>query len=134
MKLSTPISKDKVRFVCVSDTHCCLGKVLNKIPPGDVLLHAGDFSNRGRVIEVETFNEDLGKLPHTFKVVIAGNHEMTFDSKTVTSSPLREEHRKRGIRHMYQLITNAIYLQDSDSIALWHQDIRFSLVSCRDFI
>jgi predicted phosphohydrolase len=42
------------------------------VPPGDVLLHAGDFSMTGNLEPVRKFNEWLGKLPHTTKIVIAG--------------------------------------------------------------
>lgn len=37
----TPKSDKYVRFVCISDTHDRLGEVLNRIPAGDVLIHAG---------------------------------------------------------------------------------------------
>ena len=33
----------------------------------------------GHISEVQQFNAWLGKLPHKHKVVIAGNHELTFD-------------------------------------------------------
>ena len=87
-------------------------KMLEPVPEGDILIHAGDFTNYGRREEAEKFNTWLGTLPHrwwswgwrwgtwrgtlphslfwwyqsnhhwTFyrhKIVIAGNHEITFD-------------------------------------------------------
>ena len=103
--------EEQIRIVCISDTHC---QVFNAIshqdmniphqaqtmlepgPPGDILIHAGDFTNYGRKKEVEKFNEWLGSLPHRWsrhneptltlnsrhKIVIAGNHEITFDRKS----------------------------------------------------
>ncbi len=56
----TPISEDKVRFVCVSDTHNQTDRL--EVPPGDVLLHAGDFTMTGQMKEVEHFNDWLGIL------------------------------------------------------------------------
>jgi hypothetical protein len=55
-----------------------------EIPAGDVLLHAGDFSNIGSVDDVKKFFEHLKSLNNkfTYKVVIAGNHELTFDNKS----------------------------------------------------
>ena len=44
-----------------------------------MLLHAGDFTRRGWPDEVEHFKKFLDSLPHEYKVVIAGNHELTFD-------------------------------------------------------
>lgn len=52
-----------------------------EIPKGDVLIHAGDFTSLGSVEKVKEFSEFLYKLndKFKFKVVIAGNHELTFD-------------------------------------------------------
>ena len=62
MSLDTPIFEDKVRFVCMSDTHCKEVQLSERIPPGDVYLHAGDFSNIGLPKEVENFNHFLGEF------------------------------------------------------------------------
>ena len=51
------------------------------IPEGDVLIHAGDFTRCGHLQEVKEFNTWLGTLPHKHKIVIAGNHELSFDQK-----------------------------------------------------
>ena len=55
----TPIRDDAVRFVCVSDTHNRTDRL--RVPPGDVFLHAGDFTMTGQMREVEHFNTWLGK-------------------------------------------------------------------------
>lgn len=54
--------KDKVRFVCISDTHSGLERVRDPyfLPAGDVLLHAGDFTEGGTVTEIKEFNDYLG--------------------------------------------------------------------------
>ena len=52
------------------------------VPDGDVLLHGGDFTKRGTRKEVQHFNKFLGSLPHKHKIVIAGNHEVTFDTES----------------------------------------------------
>jgi hypothetical protein len=43
------------------------------------LLLAGDFSYTGTINEVEAFAKWFGALPHAHKVIIAGNHEVTFE-------------------------------------------------------
>ena len=59
--------------MCISDTHSQIGRMKHPIPPGDVLIHAGDFSVRGKLDEVQKFNNFLGSLNHfKHKVVIAG--------------------------------------------------------------
>ncbi|XP_068212745.1 metallophosphoesterase MPPED2 isoform X2 [Palaemon carinicauda] len=74
-----PITSDKVRFVCMSDTHSKTDELKHSVPPGDVFLHAGDFTRKGTVEEAQKFNEWLGTLPHRYKIVIAGNHELLLD-------------------------------------------------------
>lgn len=66
-----------MRLVLISDTHN--EHDLIDIPDGDILIHAGDFTERGSIEEVEVFNEFLGSLPHKHKLVIAGNHEFAFE-------------------------------------------------------
>ena len=65
-----------VRFVAISDTHGKHG-ALGLLPLGDVLVHAGDFTERGDLAEVDAFCEWLSQQPHARKVVIAGNHDLT---------------------------------------------------------
>eukprot|EP00658_Telonema_sp_P-2_P047691 TRINITY_DN36298_c0_g1_i2.p1 TRINITY_DN36298_c0_g1~~TRINITY_DN36298_c0_g1_i2.p1 ORF type:complete len:374 (-),score=77.70 TRINITY_DN36298_c0_g1_i2:62-1183(-) len=69
-----------VRFVCISDTHTHHAD-LGELPEGDVLLHCGDFSMGGKMEEVMNFNQWIGAQPHRTKIVIAGNHELSFDSR-----------------------------------------------------
>jgi len=57
--------------VCVSDTHNRTDGL--SVPPGDVLVHAGDFSMTGAADEVAHFNAWLGTLPHPHKVGTAVN-------------------------------------------------------------
>jgi len=67
------------RFACFSDTHGKHGKIPQAhLPEVDVLLHAGDFSNTGEIEQVRSFAEWLRGYPAKHKVVIAGNHDVTF--------------------------------------------------------
>ncbi|CAG5127499.1 unnamed protein product, partial [Candidula unifasciata] len=56
----TPVSEDKIRFVCLSDTHGMVEKLENFVPPGDVLLHAGDITRLGFPSKLQEFNDFLG--------------------------------------------------------------------------
>ena len=55
------------RFVCISDTH---SRKFKHIPPGDVLLHAGDLSSWGMYKQLETTINWLKELPHELKVYV----------------------------------------------------------------
>jgi Icc-related predicted phosphoesterase len=95
----------KVRIVAISDTHGQHRKLW--IPPGDILVHAGDITWNGDPAEVKDFNAYLGRLPHRHKVVIAGNHDFCFENDPDTTRAL---------------LTNCIYLQD-ESVVL--EGLRF---------
>ncbi len=63
-----------MRIVALSDTHNQHWKI--SVPDGDILIHAGDFSFYGAQHEINNFNEWLGTLPHQYKVLVPGNHEV----------------------------------------------------------
>lgn len=67
----------QMRLVAISDTHGHHRKL--KLPSGDVLVHAGDFSNRGTYPELEEFIGWLAEQPHKYKVFIAGNHDLCLE-------------------------------------------------------
>ena len=56
-----------MRIVCISDTHSRHDQV--EVPPGDVLVHAGDSTMAGRVEEITKFNHWLVGLPHPYKIL-----------------------------------------------------------------
>ncbi len=62
-----------MRIVCISDTHGQHGNLT--VPPGDLVLHAGDFTKRGTQLEVREFLHWFARLPHRHKVFIGGNHD-----------------------------------------------------------
>ena len=67
-----------VTCVCISDTHNQHWK-LPALPPGDILLHAGNFTCGGSQKEILDFNCWLGQQKHTYKIVIPGNHDLGFE-------------------------------------------------------
>uniref|UniRef100_A0A914RTF4 Calcineurin-like phosphoesterase domain-containing protein n=1 Tax=Parascaris equorum TaxID=6256 RepID=A0A914RTF4_PAREQ len=50
-----------------------------KFPKRGKKIFSGDFTNYGDVGEVIKFNAEIGKLPHKYKIVVAGNHEIGFE-------------------------------------------------------
>ena len=66
-----------LKIVIISDTHGLHERV--SIPDGDILVHAGDLTNKGELADVARFNEFLGRLSHPHKIVIAGNHDFAFE-------------------------------------------------------
>jgi Icc-related predicted phosphoesterase len=85
-----------ITIVAISDTHARHQEL--EVPAGDILVHAGDVTNMGELEDVTAFNSWLGSLPHTHKIVIAGNHDFCFERSREASEPL---------------LTNCTYLHDS---------------------
>ncbi|RJE21105.1 Calcineurin-like phosphoesterase [Aspergillus sclerotialis] len=73
-------SLSPIRIICISDTH-------NKtppLPPGDILVHAGDLTVHGTFDEVQAQLRWLSSQPHSHKIVIAGNHDILLDEASDT--------------------------------------------------
>jgi len=78
-----------MKIVLISDTHGRHDHLTSKgmgniLPEGDLLIHAGDFSNLGQKGEVEDFFDWCKTIAPRYKhgiVVIAGNHDKCFDPK-----------------------------------------------------
>ena len=87
-----------MRLVLISDTHCRHGEL--ELPHGDVLIHAGDFSNAGTMSEVDDFARWLHTQPHAHKVIVAGNHDRVFES-----DPLVAQQRLVGVTYLQDAST-----------------------------
>jgi Icc-related predicted phosphoesterase len=66
-----------MRIVFASDTHSLHDRLL--VPDGDVFVHCGDFTMNGELPDVAEFGRWVGSLPHPHKVVVAGNHDRSFE-------------------------------------------------------
>ncbi|RXM31733.1 Metallophosphoesterase MPPED2 [Acipenser ruthenus] len=116
----TPKPAGHTRFVCVSDTHSRTDGI--QMPYGDVLLHTGDLTELGLPSEVKKFNDWLGSLPYEFKIVIAGNHELTFDKEFMSELVKQDYYRFPSVSklkpedfdNVQSLLSNCLYLQDSE--------------------
>ncbi len=60
----------------LSDTHNNLPDIAS-LPAGDILIHTGDFSNRGYEGEIISFNNWLeqASAKYQYRIVILGNHD-----------------------------------------------------------
>ena len=90
-----------MKIVVLGDTHNRHDQI--EVPDGDLLIHAGDFTLRGNLVEVTKFLDWFENQPHQFKVFIAGNHDFLFEDQPGIARGLVEG------RNFY-------YLQDSSVI------------------
>ena len=65
-----------MRITFISDTHAKHNQVTSSLPGGDVLIHAGDISNKGYRTEIQDFIKWFSTIEnYTHKIFIAGNHD-----------------------------------------------------------
>jgi Icc-related predicted phosphoesterase len=72
-------STSPISVVCVSDTH----NTQIKLPPGDILIHAGDLTQSGSLAELSRALDWLRSQPHDHKIVIGGNHDLLLDANVL---------------------------------------------------
>ena len=66
-----------MRIVCIADTHEKHRQV--KLPKGDVLIHAGDFTWAGDPDPTLDFLDWFEAQPFANKIFVSGNHDFYFD-------------------------------------------------------
>jgi Icc-related predicted phosphoesterase len=75
-----------LRIVLISDTHGFHDRIT--VPDGDVLIHAGDATERGSIWEVSIFAQWFGALPHRHKIFVAGNHDLLYERRPALANAL----------------------------------------------
>jgi len=112
---SVPQPPNTTRFVVTSDTHT-FHDFLGSVPTGDVLIHCGDFTFKGLPKEVESFANWIEGQSHTTKIVVAGNHDLTFDQESYDILSQRFRHPQKydceAIKGYLQ--KRCIYLEDEE--------------------
>ncbi|KAL6718336.1 hypothetical protein ACLMJK_004425 [Lecanora helva] len=83
-----PHPSSSIRLVCISDTHT---QKPASLPPGDVLIHAGDLSNDGSVAEIQDQVNWLSSLPYKHILVVCGNHDSYFDPRSRRKDDINKE-------------------------------------------
>jgi predicted phosphohydrolase len=86
-----------MRIVAVADTHTFEAD-LGTIPDGDIFVHAGDLLRGGTLGELGPVAAWIRRLPHRYKVVVAGNHDWCFLNDREAAC---------------DLLGDAVYLEDS---------------------
>ena len=92
-----------MQIVAISDTHENFYSP-ESMPPGDVLIHAGDFTNIGSISAIRRFAVWLDTISSKYNkiLVIAGNHDVSFE---------RNSREAKWTLHNYGP-ANLCYLQD----------------------
>jgi Icc-related predicted phosphoesterase len=93
-----------MKVTCISDTHSLHSiNVSDNLTGGDLLIHAGDVSNRGTESDIIDFCEWFNSIDsYQYKVFIAGNHDFLFEVD------------KDRIKSILKRYDNIIYLLDEE--------------------
>ena len=78
-----------MKIIHLSDTHNRHKEL--QLEEGDVIIHSGDATNMGSISEVTEFLTWYGKLSHTYKLFIAGNHDWLFEKEPTLAMELCKE-------------------------------------------
>lgn len=101
-----------MKIVLISDTHTKHKEI--QVPDGDMIILSGDLSFNGRDHEILDFLKWYSELPHKYKIMIPGNHDFGFETKSLWCNEVAT-------------LRNIIYLNDSgvtiEGINIWGSPI-----------
>lgn len=63
------------KAVAITDTHNRHEALDGRLPEGDLIIHAGDATNKGKFDELIPFLDWFGNLPYQHKIYVPGNHD-----------------------------------------------------------
>ena len=104
-----------MKIVCISDLHGHHRKMINPLPPGDVLICAGDCTNVGKESQLVEFIKWFRELEgYQHKIFIAGNHDFGLEK-------LYFPHHKDDLNFLQYSLSvlkdnNTVYLMDEEYI------------------
>ena len=84
-------TSQKLRTICISDTHNASPGQGYTLPPGDLLIHAGDLTNNGQPSEIHKALSWIREADYEHKIVVAGNHDRCLDSRQASANPQSNE-------------------------------------------
>lgn len=105
-----------MKLVCLSDTHNLHSFV--QVPNGDVVIHAGDWTGTGTEKQVIGFTRWFASLPHKHKILIAGNHEITFDEDFYDKNWTRFHKAKSLAIKSYVLRESSIHYLENQALTI----------------
>lgn len=103
--------KTLVRILFISDTHTMHEGLVNKfrLPPADIIVHAGDITGHGSEKAIRKFLKWYGKLDYKYKIFIAGNHDWMFERNGMRARGLVKEYENKYCVEGSRII----YLEDT---------------------
>lgn len=112
-----------MRIVCISDTHSLHKLMEHELPKGDVLIHAGDISNRGGEVDVTNFIYWFQNIQgYDTKIFISGNHDYCFEK-------VNEPHHKGD----YDWLKNLMAPENLAQSDVYYLEDNFMIIETPEF-
>ena len=122
------VRRNILKIVVISDTHS--GHHQLQLPPGDILIHCGDFSNSRMNLNVREYTDFLTwftSQEHKTKILIAGNRDDFMHTEVCHKYRSRSMEEIEKVQAMFTKNKDIIYLcdssyqhnQDGVSITIW---------------
>jgi len=91
-----------MKITFISDTHglhkhYTSNAYGNLLGSGDILVHAGDVSNVGKIDEIIDFLNWFSDVDYTHKVFVAGNHDWGFESMT----DIEQSYKDKNVHYLF---------------------------------
>eukprot|EP00092_Neocalanus_flemingeri_P029452 GFUD01031982.1.p1 GENE.GFUD01031982.1~~GFUD01031982.1.p1 ORF type:complete len:284 (-),score=86.63 GFUD01031982.1:85-936(-) len=106
--------EETLKIVCISDTHS--GHRQLQLPPGDILIHSGDFSKsrtKLNAAEYIDFVQWFSAQPHETKILIAGNRDDFMHTEICHKFRKRSLEEIESVQSLFTNSNQIIYLKDS---------------------
>ena len=106
-----PHEQECVRLVCISDTHGKHNEI--RLPPGDILIHGGDFTKSGEVGNIVSLSTYFLESGFDEICCIAGNHDMTMHPEFYKDNADRFHSKPFDCDAAQSSLKHCTYLKDS---------------------
>jgi len=97
------------KICCISDTHQKHEQLT--LPESDILIHSGDFTNKGNYFAIRDFLSWFVKQPAKYKIFISGNHEIGLER-----GPTKEA--KQDLIKSYVSVNENLYYLENSGISI----------------
>eukprot|EP00980_Cylindrotheca_fusiformis_P013875 scaffold3598_cov115-Cylindrotheca_fusiformis.AAC.11 len=108
---TTTRAENSVRIVCISDTHGKHREVC--LPPGDILIHGGDFTKCGEIGSIRDLGAYFQESGFAEVVCIAGNHDLPLHPGFYKEQWKRFHATPVDMNKAQHALTGCTYLNDS---------------------
>ena len=112
-----------VRLVVLSDTHGFHHQLTPVLPPGDILLHCGDFANKGSIDDATDFVKWVSSLQqYPEKYIIGGNHDRTLmvGERAKNSNNDKSTSTRLDLKEIFAKAHDSVRLLQDETITTQH--------------